>query len=44
MVVIDTSSVSFGGPKVASEDRDLYVSQELLDGYDAGGGSGYCSS
>ncbi|HYN99202.1 MAG TPA: hypothetical protein VEU28_05970 [Actinomycetota bacterium] len=42
MVVIDTSSVSFGGPKVASEVGNLYVSQELLDGYDAGGG--YCSS
>lgn len=41
-VMIDTSNASFGVPKVAWEDRHLYVSRELLDRYDAGGGSGIC--
>jgi hypothetical protein len=42
-VVIDTSSVSAGPPKVALEDRHLYVGQELLDRYDAGPDAGFCS-
>lgn len=41
-VMIDTSNASFGVPKVAWEDRHLYVSRDLLDRYDAGG-SGFCS-
>lgn len=42
-VVIDTSSVSAGPPKVAMEDRHLYVPQKLLDRYDAGPEAGFCS-
>jgi nitrite reductase/ring-hydroxylating ferredoxin subunit len=42
-VVIDTSSVSAGPPKVAPEDRHLYVGQDLLDEYDAGPDAGFCS-
>jgi Rieske Fe-S protein len=42
-VLIDTESVSIGPPKVAMEDRHLYVSQELLDRYDAGPSAGFCS-
>lgn len=42
-VVIDTSSVSAGPPKVAWEDRHLYVSREVLEEYDAGPEAGFCS-
>lgn len=42
-VMIDTSNASLGVPKVAREDRHLYVSRELLDRYDAEGGAGFCS-
>lgn len=42
-VVLDTSSISLGPPKVSHEDRHLFVSQEVLDRYDAGPEAGFCS-
>lgn len=42
-VVIDTTIVSVGPPKVAREDRHLYAGRELLDRYDAGPEAGFCS-
>lgn len=42
-VVIDTTSLSPGPPKVAFEDRHLYVGREVLEGYDAGPAAGFCS-
>ena len=42
-VVVDTSSISAGPPKVAHEDRHLYVGRDVLEGYDAGPEAGFCS-
>jgi Rieske Fe-S protein len=41
-VVVDTSSISAGPPKVAHEDRHLYVGRDVLEGYDAGPEAGFC--
>ncbi len=42
-LVVDTSQVTRGEPPVAWEDRHLYLNEDLLRNYDAGGGSGFCT-